>query len=169
MAFVLEYPTDEQLRQQGFAESAYKLDFRHGMHFVSAWSVDRDKNAYIVITAEHAMECMGELLWRNYTIKISARRTVGTKIPEELRIREEKRTGQHLSVFYEIKELVVPEELKNDLDEIKKIIEEGLNVYGGGTIKFYGTGYTIFSPELIVHYSKLIKSKVKLRDFSTTH
>ncbi len=162
MAFVKEQLTDEQREQMGFAKTMD--DAKRGIRFVSGWAVDRERDAYLVATNKQT-GWEAEFHWKNYTILIVTSNLVGTKIPEDIRIREEKKAGEHIVIFFRIIRLVIPEEIKDKFSEIESMIKEALAAHGW----LGGIGYAELSPKLEIRFSKLIKSEILLRDFSTTH
>lgn len=172
MAFVLEELTDEQREQMGFAKTSDEVRGfiqRRGLHFVHAWSIDRERNAYLVATMKGANSWNAELQWQNEAIHIIMKALVGHDVPEELRKREEGKTGRYIRVFFEVSELLIPESLKDKLPEIKQMIKDGLEGYGWGIPWRDHLGYAYFSPQLEIRFPKFTKSKIKLIDFEPTH
>lgn len=172
MTFVEEMLTDEERQRQGFAvkmNDVTGVDMRRGMKFASSWVVDRERNAYIVMYFKGSEVWRGEMGWNNETILINTLQFSGYEIPTELRNSEEKKTKKHLENFFKIREIVIPEKLKNNLPEIEQLIKEGLTIYTRGTSGAGKTNYVEIPPEAVIRFQKTTKSALKLKDFSIVH
>lgn len=165
MGFVLEYLDDEERAKNGFAtEIDYLALKKQGIFIfpIKKWAVDHTRNAAIVCSIGNMARAQIELYWKNYVILAVGDALLHQRPPEG----NEMGSRDRQDVHFKIKELIIPEDLKEEANDVKELLVEGLEVYCFGHKDLNGKGSTTFLPTMDLRFGKAPRSAFKISSYS---